>query len=307
MDFVTVVFNDVTEINLLKLQALSLKFVDYKLINNIIIMFNDNKNLNQQFTKQFYNDIIQYYPENLKIKIKLIFLQVLDLDFINTDWFTQQLVKIQIAKIIQSKYYLMLDSKNHFIKHTTKKIFFDEDDRPYIYFNDVGDIFSTYYQNCLDYFHVKCPNQKPELGTLKIQTTTPFLFTTQQCLDLIEYVEKKENIPFHKFFMESKKYTEFYFYYSYLIYSEYYNNYHHNTSYHPVITIGHQDPKEVYYNTWHYKKQVLDSEDIFVFSLHRNSLSILDNEYKQSLIEFYNNIFKNETLVKNILPFLYAT
>jgi hypothetical protein len=53
LDFITIIYNDEREINLLKLQASSFSFVDTNIINNIIIIFNDNKNLNEGFKEKF--------------------------------------------------------------------------------------------------------------------------------------------------------------------------------------------------------------------------------------------------------------
>jgi len=304
MDFVTIVFNNETEINLLKLQAVSFNFVEVEIINNILVLFNDNAELNDNFKNQF-TEIINYYPEKIRNKVKLLFLKDIKLDFPYSDWFTQQVVKILISKKITTKYYLILDAKNHFIKNIAKSTFFDNKNNPYIYFNDSGSIFDEYYHNCLTYFDVSCPNKNLNLGTLKIQTTTPFIFITKYCLDLITCVENKEQKKFNDFFIESKKYTEFYFYYSYLIYCNKFKKYNHNTSYHPVVTIGPQDPKTCSFNTWDDKKYYLNNENICTFSLHRHSVYILDFQYKKSLINFYMNIYKDEQLLKTILPFLY--
>ena len=41
VDFVTIVYDDETELNLLRLQASSFNMVDPRLINNILVVFND--------------------------------------------------------------------------------------------------------------------------------------------------------------------------------------------------------------------------------------------------------------------------
>lgn len=303
MDFVTIVFSNKIEVNLLKLQAYSFTFVEPSLIQNIFVLFNDSKYLNHDFTAMFH-EVIEYYPEQLRKKIKLLFLKDLNLEFTHSDWFTQQLVKLVISNLIQTKYYVVLDAKNHFIKNITKDLFFNQDDRPYMYYNDCGGAFNTYYNNCLDYFNVTCPNQHTELGTLKVQTTTPFVFITDECIQLIHEVEKRENKSFHDFFTESKKYTEFYFYYSYLIHHNQHLQYEHVRTHQPVVTVGSENPETAYYNTWWYKKHILNTENICVFSLHRNSLSILDKDYKKALIEFYTTVYHDEDMLKKVLYFL---
>jgi hypothetical protein len=174
-----------------------------------------------------------------------------------------------------------------------------------MYFNDSGSIFNTYYDNCLQYFGVECPHKSRNLGSLIIQTTTPFIFITDMCINLINHIKQKENVNFEIFFIESKKYTEFYFYYSYVLYNSKQSLYEYNTSHCPVITIGPQDPQTAYFNSWAYKKHILDTEHICIFSIHRHSIWILDSEYKKSLIEFYTNIYKDTSLLKEVLYFLY--
>jgi hypothetical protein len=135
LDFVTIIYNDEREIDLLKLQASSFSFVDTNIINNIIIIFNDNKNLNEGFKEKFYNEIIHYYPNTLIEKIKLLFLEDLGLDFEYSNWFTQQLIKLEVSKYVSSDYYVVLDGKNHFINNITIDYFFNDNNIPYLYFN----------------------------------------------------------------------------------------------------------------------------------------------------------------------------
>ena len=58
IDFVTLVFNHPTEIELLKLQAISFKYYESEFVGNIIIFYNDSGINNINFLKD-------YYPKNL--------------------------------------------------------------------------------------------------------------------------------------------------------------------------------------------------------------------------------------------------
>ena len=62
MDFVTIFFDDKIEINLLKLQALSFKYVDETLVNNIYLIHND-------VTRYNFKELIECYPESMKKKV----------------------------------------------------------------------------------------------------------------------------------------------------------------------------------------------------------------------------------------------
>jgi hypothetical protein len=304
MDFVTIVFNDAIEIQLLKLQAFSFQLVDPTLIHRILIVFNDSKDLDSEFTAIFEH-VIPYYPPNIRNKVRLVFTKELDLDLPYSDWYTQQVVKIQVSKIVETEYYLVLDGKNHFIKNIQKSMFFNNRGKPYLYVNDAGEIFGNYYNNCMNYFNTSCPNANLGFGRLRIQTITPFLFITNECRDLIHFVETKEQKPFNEFFIQSKMYTEFYFYYSYLTHCNKHNLYEINPVYTPFATVGDQDPQIHKYNSWESIKHVMKTQNIYIFSLHRRCLSILDKDYKQNLIEFYTDVYKNPSIIKKILYFLY--
>lgn len=304
LDFVIIVFNNNLEIDLLKIQAYSYSLVDESFINNIYIVFNDNMELADNFKNKFNTDILDCFPLNIRNKVKLILLSDIGLTFTCSNWFTQQIVKIQISKIITTEYYVIMDAKNHFINKITKENFF-KNEKPYLYFNPNGDEMLTFYYNCLNYFNVKCPYKNDNV--FKIQTTTPFVFITNECLNLMEYIRVREKKPFDIFFVENMKYTEFFFYYAYLLHTKKDNCYEYNRDIHPGVTVGPQDPKTAYYNTWEYKKDCLDNNKIIIFSLHRHCFSFLDSEYKNHLMEFYKKTYEGEKIISQIQSTLYKS
>jgi hypothetical protein len=304
-DFVTITFNSNIDLALLKIQAVSFKYVDINLINSIIIIFNDNNELIDNFNNTFYNEIKQLYPIEYQDLIKVIYLKDLNLNFKESNWFTQQIVKLKISFRLNTKYYLMLDSKNHFINNINWNTFFDKNtDKPILYYNMQGKELLEFYYNNLNYFNVNCPNVANIHPNYKIQTITPYMFITDECKNLIKYIENKEKIIFEDFFIHEKKYTEFYLYFSYLIFSNKLNNYEYNLKLMPVLTIGPQNPAENYYNTWKYKTKILENNYIDTVALHRLSIYSLDNEYKNNLLNFYKKYFNENELIQ-IKNFLY--
>lgn len=297
MDFVTIVFDNDSEYCLLKLQALSYKFIEPSIVNNIVIVFNDNNKLIEKFNNIFKNDIEHLYPEKLRHLIKIIYLEDLKLNFEYSNWYTQQIVKILISKKINTKYYVILDGKNHFIKDIKYDYFFHlETNKPIIYYNMQGKELLDFYHNSLNYFNVTCPNPPNHHINYKIQTITPYTFITSECLDMIEYIENKENMPFDKFFIEKKKYTEFYLYFAYLIFKEKQHLYHFKTNLMPVLTIGPQNPNNFEYNRWDYKLSILEQNAIYAVALHRLCIYVLNSEYKENLIKFYKNFFSDKEI-----------
>lgn len=304
IDFVTIIFNNNKEIILQKIQVYSFYLVDQNIINNIYIIFNDNLNLFENFKKNFFLEIINYYPNYLHNKIILLNIEDIGLKFNNSSWFTQQIIKIQISNYVKSKYYVVLDCKNHFKEIINYDYFFDDSNKPKLNFNTHGDKMLRFYYNCLDYFNVDCPRKNDNNKTLKIQTITPFIFIKDVCLELISYIENKEKTTYYTFIDSTKKYTEFFLYYAFLIYTNKINlyNYYYNQS---VITVGGMDPKVHIFNSWDYKKDYFKSDYIKVISLHRASLQYLDNTYKENLTNFYMNHYKTKKIDDLIKNFLY--
>jgi hypothetical protein len=225
-DFVSIIFYNKTEINLLKIQLFSFMFVDINIINNIYILFNDSKDKNEQFEKEYLTSIKKYIPTHLIEKIKIIYITdliCLDKPYV-TNWFTQQFAKIYISKIINSKYYIMLDSKNIFIKNIDIS-YFIVDDKLKMYYSTHCDALLNYYSNCFNYFNIKNlsffnPYKHPRY----IQTTTPFIFITQECKNMIDFIENKENTTLYTFFL-TRKYTEFFLYFAWLYFTGKHNDY----------------------------------------------------------------------------------
>ena len=306
LDFVTITFSDTREMNLLKIQAHSFKLVDKDIINNIYIIFNEPSQYFHLFNSMFNNMILNFYPLDIRTKIKLLSLKDINIkDNERSTWFSQQRVKIEISKFIKSQYYVVLDSKTHFVDKIDRDFFFNNE-KPRLYFNIVNPEMLTYYNNCFDYFKISCPNKIKQPEFKKIQTITPFLFITNECLNLINYIEQKEQISFGDFFIHQQKYTEFFLYYAFLTFTKKRGSYSYMAHKHqPIIIIGRQNPAEYSYNSWEHKLSILRKFNISVFSLHIKSIDILEEHYKQSLLHFYNNTYNDDTILSEIKQLLY--
>lgn len=306
LDFVTITFSDSCETNLLKIQAYSFKLVNKNIINNIYILFNEPTHLFKAFVDIFNNDILKLYPNDLREKIKLLSLHDINInDNSHSSWFSQQRVKIEISKFITSKYYVVLDSKTHFISQIDNDYFFNNG-KPILYFNTINNEMLSYYNNCFDYFGISCPTEKKMPKFKKIQTVTPFLFITYECLNLIKHIEDNEQLPFGDFFMQQRKYTEFFLYYAFLAFSKKRSLYSYISHTHqPIVIIGRQNPDVHSYNSWEHKLSIMKKFKIPVFSLHRKSVNILDDKYKKSLLYFYNNIYNDVDILIEITKILY--
>ena len=151
LDFVTITFSDTREMNLLKIQAHSFKLVNTAIINKIYIIFNEPSKFFHLFNSTFNNMILQFYPDDIRDKIKLLSLSDINItDNERSTWFSQQRVKIEIAKLIKSPYYVVLDSKTHFINKIDNDFFFNKG-KPRLYFNTINPEMLTYYNNCFKF------------------------------------------------------------------------------------------------------------------------------------------------------------
>ena len=290
-DFVSIIFYNKTEINLLKIQLFSFTFVDINIINNIYILFNDSKDKNEQFEREYLTCIKNYVPTHLIDKIKIIYITdliCLDETYVS-NWFTQQFAKLYISKIINSKYYIMLDSKNIFIKNIDIS-YFIVNNKLKMYFESHGDELLNYYSNCFNYFDIKNMSFfNPYKVPFYIQSTTPFIFITQECKNMINFIENKENTTLYTFFL-TNKYTEFFLYFAWLCFTSN-NDYIFLNEPSNNAIIGPFDPDIYIWNTWDSKINHINQYNCRVLSISGKCINFIDNNYK-----YNNNINSTEAI-----------
>lgn len=293
IDFVTLVFNHHIEIELLKLQAISFKYCESELINNIFIFYNDSGVDNIEFIKD-------YYPKNLLSKVKIIYRDNIFDKGQKSSWRNQQYFKLYISNYVESKYYVILDGKNHFIRKVNLDDFI-KNTKPKLYLGNPGTMI-CYYRNCLEYFNIKDPYNFSDgnitlnvdnINNNKFLTTTPYIFITQQVIDMINYIESKEKKSFYNFFINNTKVTEFYLYSTYLIFSNNINKHEIVQIDNFVITIFHNP--NVNWNKYENKKHAITNPKVKVFGLHRLAVANMDNNYKENLLTLYSNFFDIKT------------
>lgn len=289
MDFVTLVFNHPTEIELLKLQATSFQYCESELVGKIFIFYNDIGNNNIEFLKD-------YYPKNLFSKVNIIYRDnIFDKDK-KSSWRNQQYFKLYISNYVESKYYVILDGKNHFIRKVNLNDFI-KNDKPKLYLKNPGKMIK-YYKNCLKYFKIKDPfeykyNNSNSIGNRILLTTTPYIFITKQVKNMINHIESKEKESFYNFFMKKTSITEFYLYSTYLIFSNNIDKHEMVQLDNFVVTIFHNP--NVDGNKYNNKKHAITDPKVKVFGLHRMAVENMDNNYKNNLLTLYSNFFDKKT------------
>jgi len=288
IDFVTIFFNDPVDMNLIKLQAASFSYVDENMIHKIYLAYNDIGN-----GRELYESIKTHYPENIRDKIVFVSRSELGLDFLNVStWVNQQLVKIKFCHMIDSLYYVVLDSKNHFICNVSYNTFF-VDDKPlykcFLYSEPKGSAMSNPLNYYIELFHLQ------KYGIFISSAVTPYVFSTKIVKDLIDHIEKIVKIPIDDFLLKNKEVSEFYLYWCYLLYLKN-NSYSISNNIREVclwqISVKNLQPDEF--------TRILKNKNISSFAIHR--LVLKNEEYVKKILEFgiidnfYGKIYDSDTV-----------
>ena len=247
LTFVTVIFEDFYDHELFLLQTKTFYKIDSEIISKIIVIKNTGDNDTFcVYRDNFYKNIIQNYPLELQNKVQLIsrneLYNIYNFTNINrsfienkSGWNIQQLLKLLVSKIIHTKHYIVLDSKDHFINCVNYDTFFLK--KKPILMNKFSHIERNPYSrkgliNSMKYFNntINQINNREHIldASFNIYTTiepiTPFIFNTNIVIDMINYISNKNNANFISIFL-LKNFSEFQLYYSYLIFTNKINEY----------------------------------------------------------------------------------
>lgn len=209
LDLVVIGFTG--ELRALKLQARSIRlYACEATFNRIYVVVNDNAF--SAFKAYFKTEILpEYGPYAARVEL-LDYCSLTNVLIKKPGWRSQQALKLMMARRVEADQFLILDSKNHFIRPVDYSCFIAPDGRLYTHVYPVITVFETYFKAACTYFDVKQNEKRPTV----MPTTTPFIMSQQYASALIDFVEARERTSFLTFFMENKQFTEFYFYYAYL-------------------------------------------------------------------------------------------
>jgi hypothetical protein len=261
-------------------------------IGKIVVFYNDSGVDKIDFIKQ-------YYPEEFRSKVSILYRDSITNQCQKSNWRNQQFFKLYISNYIESEYYVVLDGKNHFIRDVNLNDFISND-KPKLYLQNPGYMI-TYYNSCLSYFNIEDPfNYKYDddrinpIGDNILLTTTPFVFITNQVLNLMNYIENKENKTFCDFFINNLFITEFYLYSTYLIFSNNIDRHDMVPRNNFVITIFENVTAK--WNTFEKRKGEITNPQVKVGGLHRRAVKNMDDNYKENLLELYSHFFDENTV-----------
>jgi len=203
-DFVTVTFSE--ELPLLALQAKSFAmYVDPEIVGTIFIVVNDEFKVSTKIRRS----ILWRYGD-LSNKVKIIYKK---LDQPSHGWKRQQILKLLASRDVHTDTYIILDSKNHFIKPFSLSQIISPSGKLYSLFYRMHPPYRENFKEMCNYFnyteHVNFDKVLP--------STTPYFMKTKIVRQLLEDLEEREGLPAEIIIHNKNLYSEFYLYYLYLL------------------------------------------------------------------------------------------
>jgi hypothetical protein len=204
MDFTIVTVAHSIDLPLLKLQARSLdRYLTRDFVREIIVVDNSQGSASL--------DRSTLLPQYGDLPVRIIDASVIAPMPKASGWFTQQVYKLLISRHIWSKYYLMLDAKNHLVAPLTLPMLQAPDGRLCIrQYDYLKHPLKRYLLRCCDYFGID-----QQVVNNFLPTVTPFTARTYWVRKLVTHIERNGQ-PFMQTFLAAKV-TEFFLFGTYLL------------------------------------------------------------------------------------------
>ncbi len=206
--FVTIGFEG--DAGLLRLQARSMRlYCSPQLIEEIIIVDNSSP----ASKKKWQGELLYQYGDLARFVRIVPASDIADMGTEAHGWFTQQVLKIEVAAIVRSERYVILDAKNHLIAPLGREFLETPTGRPRMSGKPYIDHpMQEYLDRTLTYLHLD-PQEHDSWFT---RTDTPFTMLTREALELVREVEHKEGNAFASVFLQ-RKLSEFFLYAGFLV------------------------------------------------------------------------------------------
>ncbi len=123
-------------------------------------------------------------------------------------WWKQQLLKLAVARIVETGTYLVLDGKTLLIRDLRRDDLFAADGKPKMAVSGyAAHPLEWFFDKAISYFAL---DRESWIGRF-VETAPPFMIDTRVCRDLIAHVEGREGAAFESAFL-STGVTEFFLY-----------------------------------------------------------------------------------------------
>lgn len=194
IDIVTVSYQ--REMALLKLQARSIRrYVDRDLINKIILIANGPSSAS--FLAAVRHEVLPEYGD-LAPLVVLVDGECLcpGLTHEESGWRTQQAFKLIAALLVATPCYLILDTKDHFIRSVSHGSFIADDGRMISHLASNRVWLRPMFDASFAYFGVDNTRYLDE----SLPQTTPFLVSAGGVRSMLQWIRQKSGLPLASFF-----------------------------------------------------------------------------------------------------------
>lgn len=205
---VTVAFKD--DLGFMGMQARSIaRYVPRDFLAEIIVVANEPPAMPERWQdrlRQAYGphaDLVRVVPAALIATIP---------DDIS-GWFSQQVLKLTVARIVTARHYLVLDAKNHFIFPLTAA-HIEKDGKPRMFARSYATHpLRKYLERTLNYFDLPQEN----IGRM-LPSTPPFYIDAMLASEMMQAIGKREGRSFESVFFDPPiKFTEFFILAAYML------------------------------------------------------------------------------------------
>lgn len=296
LDFVTVTFGE--ELGLLQVQARSFAlFMPDQLVKNILIIVNE-ANTQGVYTAIVENIVPFYGVHAPKVRVLHRFEVSGKHTFMHRGWISQQVLKLMAAHHVASDDYVILDTKNHFVRPVTDRDFFAGSHK--LKHRCVNLMYgkrskwvswflpprrkklSRRFRGSMQYFGLN----PTEFAENSVPKTTPFPMSTELVRDLINHIEEREKEPFPAWFESYFEATEFYLLQSYAAFrgQSFHNLYQPSKT---GVMALYPEAKKRLSQLGQTLARVEDDGSYFCLGVHRKLATCLSNRQKRLLTDFW--------------------
>jgi hypothetical protein len=218
LDIVVVTFRQELDMLALQLRSIDLFAAD-DLIRAIFVVLNDrNDDVSRYLDK--IQSILSLYPK-IDDKVRLIPVETLipaHTLIHENGWRSQQAIKLIMSAIVETEFYLVLDTKNHFVRPVQRQDFISDSGKPYTHIHDYSrgsPAFLDHLRGAFEYFDAEMGQRRITCG---LPAITPMVLKKSLVVETIREVERR-GMNFYEAFLSQESLqnsTELLLYYAYL-------------------------------------------------------------------------------------------
>lgn len=266
MLYTIVTISHTPEMPLLKLQARSLsRYLDKSFIREVLVIDNSTGDP---------LDLAELLPQYGKLPVRCIPASDIVVLPKADGWFTQQVLKLMVARHVKTQRYIILDTKTHLIRPVSVDEFKAPDGR-------IRTGWHPYRNHPLKRYLLRTCRylgMHPWFLDRFVPTTPPFTMMTGMVRKLINDVEKCERRPFAEVFVQERL-TEFFLYGAYLISQGCLQRYYKFDNWMGTTLWKEFDNKKM--------QKIIGNVQSAFFAVHRNTFRSMDDQTRHALAKLW--------------------